>query len=172
MINHGAAGDNHAVWHGFSSQTCQRKDWKKHKPACDEMKRSQEQGADSAKPVAAEAAEPQASSEDEVAPVPKLVLHPYSSFLKHFSNSDATKGKPTGLMNHGNTCYANSILQCLLYSRPLASYLLSREHTKGCKTSGVLQQLQAAHAHELLVVTGGSLCASLLAGIRHASLMA
>lgn len=159
------AGDNDAVWHGFSSQTCQRKDWKKHKPACDEMKRSQEQGADCAKLDAAAAAAPQASSEDEVAPVPKLVLHPYSSFLKHFSNSDATKGKPTGLMNHGNTCYANSILQCLLYSRPLASYLLSREHTKGCKTSGVLQQLEAAQAHELMVVSGCTLPAFDVSGI-------
>ncbi|XP_074199927.1 ubiquitin carboxyl-terminal hydrolase 36 isoform X2 [Camelus bactrianus] len=37
-----------------------------------------------------------------------------------------------GLHNLGNTCFLNSTVQCLTYTPPLANYLLSREHTRGC----------------------------------------
>lgn len=38
-----------------------------------------------------------------------------------------------GLHNLGNTCFLNSTVQCLTYTPPLANYLLSREHTRGCE---------------------------------------
>lgn len=38
-----------------------------------------------------------------------------------------------GLHNLGNTCFLNSTVQCLTYTPPLANYLLSKEHTRGCK---------------------------------------
>lgn len=38
-----------------------------------------------------------------------------------------------GLHNLGNTCFLNSTLQCLTYTPPLASYLLSKEHTRNCE---------------------------------------
>ncbi|XP_059762901.1 ubiquitin carboxyl-terminal hydrolase 36 isoform X3 [Balaenoptera ricei] len=37
-----------------------------------------------------------------------------------------------GLHNLGNTCFLNSTVQCLTYTPPLANYLLSKEHTRGC----------------------------------------
>ena len=37
-----------------------------------------------------------------------------------------------GLQNLGNTCYANAALQCLTYTPPLASYMLSQGHSRSC----------------------------------------
>uniref|UniRef100_A0A8C5QGE0 Ubiquitin carboxyl-terminal hydrolase 36 n=1 Tax=Leptobrachium leishanense TaxID=445787 RepID=A0A8C5QGE0_9ANUR len=41
-----------------------------------------------------------------------------------------------GLQNLGNTCYVNSVLQCLTYTPPLANYFLSKEHSCNCEQEG------------------------------------
>ncbi|CDY55010.1 BnaA10g29360D [Brassica napus] len=41
-----------------------------------------------------------------------------------------------GLENLGNTCYLNSVLQCLTYTEPLAAYLQDVAHEQRCRVAG------------------------------------
>ncbi|KAG2240894.1 hypothetical protein Bca52824_097004 [Brassica carinata] len=60
-----------------------------------------------------------------------------------------------GLENLGNTCYLNSVLQCLTYTEPLAAYLQDVGHEKRCRVAGfcALCAMQK-HVRNALQATG------------------
>ncbi|XP_061350061.1 ubiquitin carboxyl-terminal hydrolase 17-like [Gastrolobium bilobum] len=58
-------------------------------------------------------------------------LFPYDLFVKLY-NWNKVELRPFGLVNCGNSCYANAILQCLAVTPPLSAYLLQGLHSKSC----------------------------------------
>ncbi|XP_019448006.1 PREDICTED: ubiquitin carboxyl-terminal hydrolase 18-like isoform X2 [Lupinus angustifolius] len=61
----------------------------------------------------------------------KDVLFPYDEFVKLF-NWAKPGPPPCGLLNCGNSCFANVVLQCLSFTRPLVAYLLEKGHRREC----------------------------------------
>ncbi|XP_071715714.1 ubiquitin carboxyl-terminal hydrolase 15 [Rutidosis leptorrhynchoides] len=59
------------------------------------------------------------------------MLFPYEEFLKYFQY-EVFDFSPRGLVNCGNSCYANAVLQCLTSTKPLTIYLLHRSHSRTC----------------------------------------
>lgn len=60
---------------------------------------------------------------------------PYELFVELYCY-DKMRLFPFGLTNCGNSCYANAVLQCLAYTRPLTSYLFQGFHSKRCQKKG------------------------------------
>ncbi|KAI3452948.1 hypothetical protein Pfo_009611 [Paulownia fortunei] len=60
------------------------------------------------------------------------ILFPYEEFVKCFQFKGLNLS-PRGLVNCGNSCYANAVLQCLTCTKPLITYLLRQSHSRaGC----------------------------------------
>ncbi|KAM6326883.1 ubiquitin carboxyl-terminal hydrolase 42-like [Alca torda] len=61
------------------------------------------------------------------------------------------QGAGAGLHNLNNTCFLNSVLQCLTYTPPLANYLLSREHSQSCRQKDFCMMcIMEAHVKRVL----------------------
>ncbi|KAK4430130.1 Ubiquitin carboxyl-terminal hydrolase 15 [Sesamum alatum] len=60
------------------------------------------------------------------------MIFPYEEFVKCFK-FEVFNMTPRGLVNCGNSCYANAVLQCLTCTKPLLVYLLRQSHSRaGC----------------------------------------
>lgn len=68
---------------------------------------------------------------DDVGRNSEKAVFPYESFVKLY-HWNKVELRPCGLINCGNSCYANVILQCLAFTPPLTSYLLQGLHSKAC----------------------------------------
>ncbi|CAL5440121.1 unnamed protein product [Camellia sinensis] len=78
--------------------------------------------------------EVEAAAEEEArkASTSDMILFPYEDFVELF-DWDKRGFPPCGLLNCGNSCFANAVLQCLVYTRPLVAYLLEKGHRKECR---------------------------------------
>lgn len=113
-----------------SGQVCQRKDWGScHKFECQNLKNLKQKAA---KAAAAGISKPPFLDPNEDAPVPQQVLFSYDLFLQLRKTANSCRRPPVGLTNHGNNCYANAALQCLLFTKPLRAYLDQGLHSSNC----------------------------------------
>ncbi|XP_022731320.1 ubiquitin carboxyl-terminal hydrolase 18 isoform X2 [Durio zibethinus] len=112
----------------YCSSACQKLHWNAgHKTKC---KENSAQTA-SIKLFSGVALVP-ASGTSKIIKKPRKVLFPYDEFVKLF-NWEKPGFPPCGLLNCGNSCFANVVLQCLVSTRPLVAYLLEKGHRKECK---------------------------------------
>ncbi|KAK3243588.1 hypothetical protein CYMTET_46770 [Cymbomonas tetramitiformis] len=72
--------------------------------------------------------------ENETLLRPKQVLYSYEKFL-YLHKFEGFRKRPVGLSNCGNSCFAASVLQCLVHTRALTAYCINGEHKSPCGAS-------------------------------------
>nr|CAD1842267.1 unnamed protein product [Ananas comosus var. bracteatus] len=87
------------------------------------------------------------------------VLFPYEDLVKFFQ-SEVLGISPRGLLNCGNSCYANAVLQCLTCTKPLMIYLLLRLHSKACSAKKWCLMCELEQYASMLRECGGPLSPS------------
>ncbi|KAK8940270.1 Ubiquitin carboxyl-terminal hydrolase 15 [Platanthera guangdongensis] len=87
------------------------------------------------------------------------VLFPYEDLLKLFE-CKVSGISPRGLLNCGNSCYANAVLQCLTFTKPLMVYLLRRSHSRTCRIRDWCLMCELEQHTSLLLEGGGPLSPS------------
>ncbi|KAG9476898.1 hypothetical protein GDO78_002348 [Eleutherodactylus coqui] len=82
------------------------------------------------KPVPSEQNDPPLAVPGDSINTPQKILFPAEKLRLKWQRIQKVGA---GLQNLGNTCFVNSVLQCLTYTAPLANYMLTREHSKACE---------------------------------------
>uniref|UniRef100_A0ACD5UIM0 Uncharacterized protein n=1 Tax=Avena sativa TaxID=4498 RepID=A0ACD5UIM0_AVESA len=121
----------------YCSGECQSKHWQSdHRFKCKQMKLLDTVDKS---PCGVEASNKKSSAFGRISLVPghrKLnkVIFPYDEFLELYNWNDRNydSSLPRGLVNCGNSCFANVVLQCLSHTRPLVAYLLGKDHIRQC----------------------------------------
>ncbi|XP_075646169.1 ubiquitin carboxyl-terminal hydrolase 15 isoform X2 [Castanea sativa] len=87
------------------------------------------------------------------------MLFPYEEFVKFFQ-CEVFDLSPRGLLNCGNSCYANAVLQCLTCTKPLITYLIHRSHSRACCVKGWCLMCELEQHVVMLRESGGPLSLS------------
>ncbi|XP_010476845.1 PREDICTED: ubiquitin carboxyl-terminal hydrolase 15 isoform X1 [Camelina sativa] len=87
------------------------------------------------------------------------MLFPYEEFIKFFQ-CEVFDLSPRGLVNCGNSCYANAVLQSLTCTKPLVGYLLRRSHSRSCSGKDWCLMCELEQHVMMLRESGGPLSAS------------
>uniref|UniRef100_M4DJE0 ubiquitinyl hydrolase 1 n=1 Tax=Brassica campestris TaxID=3711 RepID=M4DJE0_BRACM len=87
------------------------------------------------------------------------MLFPYEEFVKFFQ-CEVFYLSPRGLVNCGNSCYANAVLQSLTCTKPLVAYLLQRSHSRSCSGKDWCLMCELEQHVMMLRESGGPLSAS------------
>ncbi|CAL9194984.1 unnamed protein product [Musa hybrid cultivar] len=118
----------------YCSQACQSKHWKSDRRFCCEQSKSTVEVTLSESQQFSSISLMPACGTSNILQKSTKILFPYEEFVKLF-NWDNPGFTPCGLVNCGNSCFANVVLQCLTSTRPLMAYLSKRTHSRECNVS-------------------------------------
>ncbi|OWM86858.1 hypothetical protein CDL15_Pgr015894 [Punica granatum] len=109
----------------YCSPKCQAAHWKSHKLKCKDFQQASKANSGDI-PLVIE------NGTSKPLKQIKRVLFPYDEFVDLY-NWERPGYPPCGLINCGNSCFVNVVLQCLASTRPLVAYLLKRGHRRECR---------------------------------------
>ncbi|XP_051151600.1 ubiquitin carboxyl-terminal hydrolase 18-like [Andrographis paniculata] len=119
----------------YCSEACQRSHWNsEHKTTCKDFQSCHKANhiqTSSSTHRGRKTLGPAGGNSKKLKPANRI-LFPYEEFVEYFK-WDKPGYPPCGLLNCGNSCFANVVLQCLSYTRPLVVYLLEKGHRSECQ---------------------------------------